>query len=202
MQVSKPPARNKVSAPTVFLLNVASNEPSDPAASVPQSLSLVAFKDDMQFSFVIDNSVWRTYGSPWLEMSAQGKLGTLSLDACRCFAQTVFGKHYFQKDIEVQGLTLYGQTVRMLSHELSAIPKRPGTEELISPILLLLMHASTSDDRNASYAHVMGLIKVMQYCQPARFSKMPLRLVFESSRSTLVGTPVCEVLRRIELIHF
>jgi hypothetical protein len=188
MQVSKPPARNKAIPPIVIHLNSASNDPSDPAATVPQSLTLVAFTDDIQFSFVIDNSVWRTYGWPWLEMSAQGKLGTLSLDACRCFAQTVFGKHYYQKDIEVQGLTLYGQTVRTLSQELTQIPARPGAEELISPILLLLMHASTSEDRNASTAHVMGLIRVMQYCQPSRFAKLPLRLVFESSRSTLVGT--------------
>jgi hypothetical protein len=95
MQVSKPPARNKANPSLVIHLNSIFNKPPDPAATVPQSLSLVAFKDDIQFSFVIDNSVWRTYGWPWLEMSAQGKLGALSLDACRSFAQTVFGKHYY-----------------------------------------------------------------------------------------------------------
>jgi hypothetical protein len=78
--------------------------------------------------------------------------------------------------------------VRTLSQELTEIPAKPGAEDLISPILLLLIYASTSEDRNASHAHVMGLVKIMQYCQPSKFAKLPLRLVFESSRSTLVST--------------
>jgi hypothetical protein len=33
----------------------------------------------------------------------------------------------------------------------------------------------------------MGLNKVIQACEPAKFAKMPLKLVFESARSTLVS---------------
>lgn len=107
---------------------------------MPYSLSLVAFKDVLEFSYLFDNFVWRTYGWPWLEMCAQGKLGKLSLDACQCFAQSVFGKHHHQNDIELQGQVLYGQTIRKLSRELDHTAN-PGSEELIVPILLLLMHA-------------------------------------------------------------
>jgi len=139
----------------------------------------------MQFSFVVDNSVWRTYGSPWLEMSAQGKLGALAQDSCRCFAQTMFGIHYHQQDIELQGMTLYGQTVTVLSEKLGDVPSRVKGPELITPILLLLMYASAKGDRQASYIHVVGLNKIMQCSQPADFAALPFRLAFESARSTL-----------------
>lgn len=140
----------------------------------------------MQFSFVVDNSVWRTYGWPWLEMSAQGKLGRLALDSCQCFAQTVFGMHYHQQDMELQGMALYGETVKILSRELDLLPTKNGAEKLITPILLLLMYATSRADRQASYFHVVGLNKVMQYGQPTKFARMPYRLAFESARSTLV----------------
>lgn len=108
--------------------------------AIPSSLSLVAFKDNLEFSYLFDNFVWRTYAWPWLELSARGKLGLLSLDASRCVAQTVFGKSHHQKDIELQGQVLYGQAIRGLSQELCNAGK-PGCEELIVPILLLLIHA-------------------------------------------------------------
>ena len=186
IQTSRPPPKTPKNTSVVLILDPASREPSPP--SVPQSLSLIAFRDDMQFSLVIDNSVWRTYGWPWLELSAQGRLGGLALDACRCFAQTVFGKHHHQKQIELEGSTLYGHTLRNLSAELDNLAGTPDPERLITPILLLLMYASTGGDRNASQFHVMGLIKVLRYCRPANLAGSPFRLAFESSRSTLVST--------------
>lgn len=103
-------------------------------------MSLVAFKDEIEFTYLLDNFVWRTYGTPWLEMSCSGKLGELPLSAARAFAQSVFGKHHHQKRIELQGQAWYGQTIRSLSQELNHVA-RPGSEDLIVSVLLLLMHA-------------------------------------------------------------
>ncbi|KAH7303808.1 hypothetical protein B0I35DRAFT_401919 [Stachybotrys elegans] len=148
--------------------------------TVPPSLSLVAFKDVVEFSFLLDNFVWRTFTWPWLELCAQGKLGQLPLDACQCLAQNVFGTHHHQQDIQLQGLVLYGQAVREMTEQL----KNPGAD-LIVPILLLMMNASNSGDRQAAQFHVGGLFRVIQACKPASFAKLPLLSAFESARSTL-----------------
>ena len=107
---------------------------------VPSELSLVAFKDDMLFAFLFENFVWSSYGTPWLEYSASGRMGRLSLTACQAFSQCVFGKHHHRSDIETAGQIHYGATVRDLSVELSQVGHQ-GSESLIVPIMILLMHA-------------------------------------------------------------
>ena len=106
---------------------------------VPEELSLVAFKDDMQFAYLFENFVWSSYGTPWLELAALGKLNTLSLVACQAFAQTVYGKYHRLPGIQVEGGTQYGNAVRTLSLELSHVGK-PSSEALIVPIMVLLLH--------------------------------------------------------------
>lgn len=206
MVTSKPKQDRSTDRPmtVAFVLNEhASSSAIEPG--IPQSMSLVAFKDDIEFTYLLDNFVWRTYGTPWLEMSCSGKLGELPLNAARAFAQSVFGKQHHQKSIELQGQARYGHTIRSLSEALNHVA-RPGSEDLIVSVLLLLMHAvslpvpphnldailtrgqSTAADRQAAMFHVIGLNKVIQSCEPARFARIPLRLAFESARSTLVGT--------------
>jgi len=62
----------------------------------------------------------------------------------------------------------------------------PGTESLIVPIMILLMHASSTLDRQASAFHVQGLLKLIRFCGPRRFTTDPLRQAFESCRATLI----------------
>jgi hypothetical protein len=100
----------------------------------------VAFRDDVQFSYLFDNFVWSSYGSPWLQMAAAGRLDALSLEACRAFSPSIFGKHHHQRDIEVSGAMHYDHTVRALSSRLSLVGS-PGSEGLIVPITVLLMHS-------------------------------------------------------------
>jgi hypothetical protein len=100
----------------------------------------VAFRDDVQFSYLFDNFVWSSYGSPWLQMAAAGRLDALSLEACRAFSLSIFGKHHHQRDIEVSGAMHYDHTVRALSSRLSYVGSS-GSEGLIVPITILLMHS-------------------------------------------------------------
>ena len=145
---------------------------------------MIAFKNDMQFAYLFENFVWATYGSPWMQYSALGKMGPLPLAAARAFSQSVFGKHHHRCDIEREGQVTYGATVRELSLELGQVGQ-PGSESLIVPIMILLMHASTIPDPQAAFFHAKGLMKAMQICGPARFSKVPLRYAFKSCRATL-----------------
>jgi hypothetical protein len=107
---------------------------------VPSDMSLVAFREDIQFAYLFDNFVWSSYGTPWLQMSAEGKIDALSLEACRAFSLSIFGKHHHQPDIEVSGAIHYDKAVRALSSRLSSVGA-PGSEDLIIPIMILLMHS-------------------------------------------------------------
>lgn len=107
---------------------------------VPQELNLSAFREDIQFTYLFDNFVWSSYGSPWLQMSAGGKVDVLALEACRAFSLTIFGRHHHQSDIEVSGAVHYDKAVRALSSRLSNVGA-PGSEDMIVPIMILLMHS-------------------------------------------------------------
>jgi hypothetical protein len=117
-----------------------SNDDHSGPSSLPPELSFVAFRENIQFSYLFDNFVWSSYGSPWLQMSAEGRLDALSLEACRAFSLSIFGKHHHQAEIEVSGAVHYDKTVRALSSRLSNVGAI-GSESLIVPIMILLMHA-------------------------------------------------------------
>ncbi len=122
-------------APTELVLRLN----HDSRVHLPSELSLVAFKDDMQFAYLFENFVWSSYGTPWLQYSARGQMGDLPLAACQAFSQCVFGRHHHRSDIETEGQIHYGATVRDLSLELSQLGHQGS--ELIVPIMILLMHA-------------------------------------------------------------
>ena len=108
--------------------------------SPPPELSLVAFREVMCSAFLVANFVWRTYGTPWLEMAAKGDLGQLSLDASRALSQTNFGNAHHHEAIKIDGMIQYSKVLKALAPQLSD-PRRPGVEELIIPVMMMLIHA-------------------------------------------------------------
>jgi len=62
---------------------------------------------------------------------------------------------------------------------------KTGTEALIVPIIILLIHESLLADPMGSVSHVRGLIQLLMVCGPERFQQEPLRSAFESCRATL-----------------
>ncbi len=139
--ISKELPSSRDDVPEAFVLR--SNAFQSGSTFLPPELSLIAFREDVQFSYLFDNFVWSSYGSPWLQMSAEGKLDALSLEACRAFSLSIFGRHHHQVEIEVSGAVHYDKTVRVLSSRLSDVGA-PGSENLIVPIMILLMHAVSS----------------------------------------------------------
>ncbi|MCJ1379168.1 hypothetical protein MMC17_002268 [Xylographa soralifera] len=136
-------------------------------------------------TFLVANFVWRAYGTPWLEMSAKGSLGQLALGASRALAQSNFGTAHHYEDGKLYGMIQYSNVLQELAPLLSD-PSRPGVEELIVPVMLLLIHTSSQADRHGSISHVKGLVQLLYVCGPQRFQREPLRHAFESCRSTLV----------------
>lgn len=112
--------------------------------SPPPELCLIAFREDLYSAFLVANIVWRTYGTPWLEMAAKGSLGQLSLDASRALSQTNFGSAHHQDEIKLDGMIQYSKVLKALAPQLSD-PERPGVEELIVPVMMLLIHAVSSN---------------------------------------------------------
>ena len=94
-------------------------------------------------AFLVANFVWRTYGTPWLEMAAKGELGQLSLDASRALSQTNFGTAHHHEAIKLDGMIQYSKVLKALALQLLD-PMRPGLEELIVPVMMLLIHAVSS----------------------------------------------------------
>jgi hypothetical protein len=109
-------------------------------ASPPPEMSLIAFQGDFCFAFMFSNFVWRSYGAPWLDQAAAGKLGSLSLDATKALSQANFGRSNHKLDIELKGVVQYGKCLRTLSGALGSGAVQGG-QDLLVPILVLLMHA-------------------------------------------------------------
>lgn len=56
------PSKEALTIPLVLSPNASFETPANAGeGSVPQSLSLIAFKDVMEFSYLLDNFVWRTF---------------------------------------------------------------------------------------------------------------------------------------------
>lgn len=174
------------------------------SAPLPPAVSLVAFRDNIQYAFLFSNLVWCHYGSPWLQESAKGRLGVVALEACQAFSLKVFGQHHHLTDIEIDGAQHYGNAVRKLSSRLTTAGNL-GPEHLLIPIMILLLHSvsqasrrahkgrcradhakSTANNAQASAVHLQGLIQLLQICGPEPFAEEPLRGAFESCRAIMV----------------
>ena len=111
-------------------------------------------------------------------------MSPLALQASSALSQSNFGNSFNQPDIKISGSIQYGQAVRQLIPELSN-PTKAGTEALIVPIMILLIHESLLADPRGSVTHVRGLMQLLMACGPERFQQEPLRSAFESCRATL-----------------
>ena len=161
---------------------------------VPQEMSLVAFKTDMQYSFLFSNFVWSTYGRPWLQLSAKGKLGVLPQQACSAFSQVTFGRHHARQDLQIDGAERYGQAVSKVRAGLSN-PSDPAFSELLVPVLIFLLYSSSDASRGESQSHVMGLFTLLQIAGPKSFQGPLLRAAFSSCRATLVTVGLLKKMR-------
>lgn len=162
---------------------------ADRVQSPPPELSLVAFQGDFCFSFMFSNFIWRSYGSLWLNQAAEGKLGHLAFDATKALSQANFGRTNHKTDIELEGSVQYGKCLTTLATELgkgTALVK--DGNQLLIPILILLMHAASKCDRTGAIFHLRGLSRLLYICGPEAFQRQPLLNAFEAARATVLVT--------------
>jgi hypothetical protein len=88
---------------------------------------------------MLSNFIWRTYGHGWLEAAA-AEADSLGSWAVKALSSIFFGISHHQEDMQMKATLQYGQAVSLLRPALSD-PSKPGIEELIVPIMLMLMHA-------------------------------------------------------------
>ncbi|KAI5926465.1 hypothetical protein F4810DRAFT_725122 [Camillea tinctor] len=156
-------------------------------ASPTRQINLSAFKENVCIAFMARNFVWRSYGALWLDQAAAGKLGDLSLQAINALSQLSFGLSNRIQDVELMGTTLYGKCLRILVEELGKGPLMASKgQELLIPILLLMMLASIQKDRTAAVFHLKAVAKILRLCGPEEFQQQPLRNAFEAARCTLL----------------
>ncbi|KAI8635469.1 hypothetical protein F5Y19DRAFT_482686 [Xylariaceae sp. FL1651] len=127
-------------------------------------------------------------GAQWLTQAAQGKLGQLAFNSAQALAQFSFGKSHKVANLEMQSYVQYGKCLQDLARELGSGSTLSKTQacELVVPILVLMMHASTLTDRAATSFHVQGLAKIIALCGPRFFQRQPLLNALEASKATLV----------------
>ncbi|KAI5456629.1 hypothetical protein BGZ63DRAFT_417610 [Mariannaea sp. PMI_226] len=156
-------------------------------SSPPPELSLIAFQGDFCFSFMFSNFIWRSYGALWLNQAAEGKLGNLALNATKALSHANFGRSNHKSDIELEGSIQYGKCLKRLATELGRGPElvKDGNQLLV-PILLLIMHAASNSDRTGAIFHLKGLSRLLYICGPEAFQRQPLLNAFEAARATVL----------------
>ncbi|EWY83117.1 hypothetical protein FOYG_12969 [Fusarium oxysporum NRRL 32931] len=154
-------------------------------ASPPPEMSLIAFQGDFCFAFMFSNFVWRSYGTPWLDQAAAGKLGSLSLDATKALSEANFGRSNHKPDIELKGVVQYGKCLKTLAGALGSSAVQGG-QHLLVPILVLLMHAASYADQTGAVFHLRGLARLLHLCGPEVFQAQPFLNAFEATRATLL----------------
>jgi hypothetical protein len=91
---------------------------------------------------MFSNFVWRSYGSSWLDKSAEGRLGDLAREATKALSLSNFGRANHKPDIQLQGAATYGKCLKALADELgNRLASGTGSQDLLYPVLILMMHA-------------------------------------------------------------
>jgi hypothetical protein len=147
----RPGSRKKVAV----VLRTSNSELTMQPPSPPPELSLVAFEDDFCFTVMFENHVWRSSAGPWLQPAINGEFGDLALTAVHALSKANFGKLFHLSGIEREGVVLHGRCLKLLADRLATVNHE--SQELIVPILVLLMHAVSSAAPNFSHISKSGL---------------------------------------------
>ncbi|KAH7052399.1 hypothetical protein B0J12DRAFT_72335 [Macrophomina phaseolina] len=158
--------------------------------SVPQELGLDSFMEDMAFSFTFSNLVYSSFGRPWLQLAAKGRIDDMSLSACRALALGFFGNSQRQKKIQDKGSNEYGVSLRLLIRELSQADQSNAGKYIV-PVMVLLMY-NFSVSKKADFSHHDGLKQLLLLCGPEKFQRQPWLSAFEATRDLLISKSLLE----------
>jgi hypothetical protein len=107
--------------------------------SFPRELDLSAFEEDIMFSNLFANYVHRDVKMPYLDLSAQAKLGTTSFIAARALATQYFSQQHHEPRFSVKASAQYGQAMRLLRNDIARLGG-PGDGSAVITVLVLVMY--------------------------------------------------------------
>ncbi|KAK8215910.1 hypothetical protein IWZ01DRAFT_183241 [Phyllosticta capitalensis] len=159
-------------------------------SSVPQELHLTAFQDDMAFSFTFSNLVYSSFGRPWLQMAAQGRVDEVSEAACKALALGFYGNTQRQTGLQDRSFKAYGRSLKILIQDLSNLDLEKARRCII-PVMIILMY-TFSVNKSSDFGHHEGLKKLVIMCGPEQFKEQPYLAAFEAARDILISKALME----------
>lgn len=103
-------------------------------------LSLVAFQDQIVFTYLFDTYAWANFGRPWLQLSARDESTSLTAKSSRALAYGIFGNDHVQSKLRVRAAELYGVALNVLSTKLQD-SSREDAAKLVVPAMIMSLYA-------------------------------------------------------------
>ncbi|KAJ9136594.1 Transcriptional regulatory protein moc3 [Pleurostoma richardsiae] len=186
--------RGSTSTSTNTLTSVSSNSISSTSSrsssgtgSPAPEMNLVAFKEEMAFSYFFATYGWAGFWKPFLSLAREVDLAQVSHMGALALAYGHMGLGRGARDLQSQGLELYCHSL----HEVQSLLTRSNAAaktaiaRLAVPVLVLGMY-SYAVDRDLRLVHHLGVAQILQHCGPESFQDEPLLTTFRSCRAQLV----------------
>ncbi|KAL7905892.1 hypothetical protein GGI35DRAFT_488149 [Trichoderma velutinum] len=147
-------------------------------------LSLVAFKDQICFTYLFENCSWAHCWRPMISLTKQDALMPLDYDCSLALAYGYFGVVNHEKKVETDGRILYGKSL----HAVKTILESDDKQEIgrTTSAVLILGLISIALDNNPYMKHHDGVIQILKRCGPRHFQQEPLLTAFRRSRGILI----------------
>lgn len=112
---------------------------------VGRELSLVAFQEQIAFSYFFATYGWASFWKPFLELAQESDLSTTSHTCSLALAYGHMGLGHSEKSLQSMGLELYGRSLRevqsLLTHGVGA---KTDLARLTVPVVILGMYSVRS----------------------------------------------------------
>jgi hypothetical protein len=195
--------RKELSPPAIMTM-LTTSRPTDLEIPVARELDLSPFQDNILFACLFKNYVHGNFGTPWLNLSAEGGLGETSLEASRTLAAEFFAMYHRNPTFRTRATAHYGQSLRLLRSDLDAVG-HISADTLLIPIMILISYdvrdqtVAAFEEASAdmlvqfltysdglSWDHHDGLAHVVQFCGPQCFQREPQKSAFDNCREIIV----------------
>ncbi|KAL9091901.1 MAG: hypothetical protein Q9165_004653 [Trypethelium subeluteriae] len=163
-------------------------------ASVPRSLSLVGFANDLYCSFLID-SYWASSASDdyaatnrtwFIACLTKDRAHSTSSLALQALAMAYFGRKHHQQHIVFNSSALYGQALRALSGDIQNPNKVRSFDTLAAVTSLSLFEYCAGTTPTAHIRHTSALSHIVELRGPASFTKYPEKAILQTQRALIL----------------
>lgn len=121
------------------------SKPSQHEQRVGRELSLVAFQEQIAFSYFFATYGWASFWKPFLELAQESDLSTTSHTCSLALAYGHMGLGHSEKSLQSMGLELYGRSLREVQSLLThGVGTKTDLARLTVPVVILGMYSVRS----------------------------------------------------------